>query len=126
VKGSSHLSTAVIAVIAVVVSVVVLAALGITGFIVYKRMMIIPTKDVPLTVLGVPVIEGVTVKHKLGGGNFGEVYLLAFTSLSGYFNRYMGMWNGATVALKKFKDPEHFEEFQKEATLLHKLSHPSI
>jgi hypothetical protein len=38
----------------------------------------------------------------------------------------MGTWKGAVVALKKFKDPEAFAEFEKEANVLHQLSHPSI
>jgi predicted Ser/Thr protein kinase len=53
-----------------------------------------------------PVISGVTVTIKLGGGNFGEVF--------------KGEWKGTFVALKKLKSSasQDFEEFAKESTML--------
>ena len=50
-----------------------------------------------------PVIKGVNVGEKLGGGNFGEVF--------------KGNWKGAAVALKKLKS-DQYQEFQKECEAL--------
>lgn len=52
------------------------------------------------------------IKSKLGEGSFGEVY--------------RGTWNGADVALKKLKNTELFDEFQREAIKLNSLNHPNI
>ncbi len=49
-------------------------------------------------------LKGITIKTKLGTGNFGEVY--------------HGDWNGAEVALKRLKSAEDLEEFVKEIRIL--------
>lgn len=51
-----------------------------------------------------PMLNDIEIKEKLGGGNFGEVYL--------------GMWNSAPVAAKKLKDPSNQAEFKKELDTL--------
>eukprot|EP01114_Cavostelium_apophysatum_P023761 TRINITY_DN9057_c0_g1_i1.p1 TRINITY_DN9057_c0_g1~~TRINITY_DN9057_c0_g1_i1.p1 ORF type:complete len:485 (-),score=84.33 TRINITY_DN9057_c0_g1_i1:108-1562(-) len=61
----------------------------------------------------IPLLTNITVERRLGGGNFGEVFL--------------GTWNGAEVALKKLKDIENADDFEKELSILfHIGSHPAI
>jgi len=58
-------------------------------------------------------LHEITIGKKLGGGNYGEVYL--------------GNWNGTDVALKKMKNNEDFISFEKEASVLMTLgNHPFI
>lgn len=58
-------------------------------------------------------LQSIEVHEKLGGGQFGEVY--------------KGRWQGTTdVALKKLRDMESLEDFQREATMLQSLTHPNI
>lgn len=49
-------------------------------------------------------LQDIVVLERLGGGRFGDVY--------------RGMWNVNEVALKKLKNEEDFENFQKEAQIL--------
>lgn len=51
-----------------------------------------------------PLLKGIEIKHKLGSGNFGEVYL--------------GLWNSAPVAAKKLRETSGEEEFRKELYIL--------
>jgi len=58
-------------------------------------------------------LTNIKVMQKLGGGNFGEVYL--------------GLWDEQTdVALKKLKNQDHFDAFIKEAHTLATLQHPNV
>jgi hypothetical protein len=76
IRGSNQLSGGAIAAIVVVVCVVVLATGGGVGFLIYKKMELVKmNNNVPMKVVGVPIIEDVIVQQRLGGGNFGEVYL---------------------------------------------------
>ncbi|XP_056460278.1 tyrosine-protein kinase ABL2-like isoform X2 [Gadus chalcogrammus] len=57
----------------------------------------------------------ITMKHKLGGGNYGEVYL--------------GIWfkRSRRVAVKKIKeDTMEVEELLKEAVLMKEIKHPNL
>ncbi|XP_056460280.1 tyrosine-protein kinase ABL2-like isoform X2 [Gadus chalcogrammus] len=57
----------------------------------------------------------ITMKHKLGGGNYGEVYL--------------GIWfkRSRRVAVKKIKeDTMEVEELLKEAALMKEIKHPNL
>jgi predicted Ser/Thr protein kinase len=49
-------------------------------------------------------IKNITIKHLLGEGKFGQVYL--------------GEWNGTEVALKKLREGEDMNEFYREAAIL--------
>jgi predicted Ser/Thr protein kinase len=49
-------------------------------------------------------LKEINIIKKLGAGNYGEVYL--------------GDWLGTSVALKKLKDDNDFQEFQREASTL--------
>eukprot|EP01114_Cavostelium_apophysatum_P001939 TRINITY_DN1169_c0_g2_i1.p1 TRINITY_DN1169_c0_g2~~TRINITY_DN1169_c0_g2_i1.p1 ORF type:complete len:1386 (-),score=265.65 TRINITY_DN1169_c0_g2_i1:45-4202(-) len=61
----------------------------------------------------VPELENIAVERRLGGGNFGDVYL--------------GTWNGTPVALKKLKSLADEQNFEKElGTLFHIGAHPAI
>lgn len=55
-------------------------------------------------------LKNIEVKHKLGEGNFGEVYY--------------GLWDGTPVALKKINE-EEYGGIEKEALILSELSHVS-
>jgi serine/threonine protein kinase len=52
------------------------------------------------------------VKQQLGGGNFGSVFL--------------GEWNGTLVAVKRLNNEDAFRKFEREASILAKLSHPNV
>ena len=56
-------------------------------------------------------LKDIIVKQKLGGGNFGEVFL--------------GTWSGTNVALKRLNSGE-IAAFQLEASILCSLQHPNI
>ncbi len=58
------------------------------------------------------VLTKVTLKEKLGDGNFGEVF--------------RGGWSGTEVALKKLKTSQLADALIKEASVLAKLAHPNI
>ncbi len=55
-------------------------------------------------------IKNITIQSLLGMGQFGEVY--------------KAVWENTTVAIKKLRTDN--TEFEKEATFLQKLHHPSI
>jgi hypothetical protein len=62
---------------------------------------------------GVKTVKDIQVLERLGGGNFSDVY-------RGVMQRTI------IVALKKLKDMDQFEEFAREAALLHQLDHTNI
>jgi predicted Ser/Thr protein kinase len=49
-------------------------------------------------------VEGIIVRERIGGGEFGEVY--------------RGIWNGTPVALKLFISEKKLTEFKREANIL--------
>lgn len=69
-----------------------------------KREMLVPA------LLQITEVE---VGRRLGGGNFGDVFL--------------GTWQGQThVALKRLKDPEQLRGFLSEAATILSLNHPNV
>jgi len=76
-----------------------------------------PDTSLPMRVLSPDVatwevIDGVTIKERLGGGSFGEVY--------------RGEWSGVSIALKMLKSRDDLNTFENEANLLQQCRHPCI
>eukprot|EP01114_Cavostelium_apophysatum_P014779 TRINITY_DN3917_c0_g1_i3.p1 TRINITY_DN3917_c0_g1~~TRINITY_DN3917_c0_g1_i3.p1 ORF type:complete len:629 (-),score=107.73 TRINITY_DN3917_c0_g1_i3:1-1887(-) len=61
----------------------------------------------------IPEIKDVTIKERLGGGNFGQVF------------RGVAWGDTTQVALKKLKK-ENLEDFLSEASILMKIKHPNL
>lgn len=74
--------------------------------------------------LSAEFLHSITVKEKLGSGNFGEVYLGMWSQTKGKIILKFSNFNSLKiVALKKFKDTNHYKEVLREIEVLRNLNH---
>ena len=130
IKFFQESSNILVPIVASVGGFIVIAVLAVILFIIMRRKRDKSNTSVAMeTVDSIKsIVSDIVIKERIGGGNFGDVYrgLWNVNKNTIFLNVLYKIKGNTPVALKKLKDLQAMDEFNREASILSSLNHPNI